>query len=82
MDLKDLVLQNVGNLLLKHPDAKIVVTGHSLGAAMATLGAAEIKLKYGRVDEFYSFGSPRVGNQNFAQWWNSNFESAYRITHY
>jgi feruloyl esterase len=47
----------------RHPTAGIVITGHSLGASMATLAAAAIKttLNFDRIT-FYTFGSPRTGN--------------------
>lgn len=46
--------------------------GHSLGAALATLGAAEYVLKGNNVDVeavngVYTIGQPRVGNDEFAE---------------
>jgi triacylglycerol lipase len=44
------------------------ITGHSLGAALATLAAAKLRLeKSTPVDGLYTFGSPRVGNEEFCQ---------------
>ena len=46
-------------------DRTIFVTGHSLGAAMATIVAARFyKLKF-KLGGLYTYGSPRVGNKKF-----------------
>jgi predicted lipase len=51
---------------------KIWTTGHSLGAALATLFAD----RYGHIQGVYTFGSPRVGNGDFKDQVNARI---YRI---
>uniref|UniRef100_A0A161ZLY9 C2 domain-containing protein n=1 Tax=Daucus carota subsp. sativus TaxID=79200 RepID=A0A161ZLY9_DAUCS len=53
----------------------VYVTGHSLGGALATLLALELSssqlAKRGNISvTMYNFGSPRVGNRNFADLYN------------
>jgi triacylglycerol lipase len=51
----------------------LYVTGHSLGAAMATIAASRMQSK---VTSLITFGSPRVGNQEFI---NSLTVTHYRV---
>jgi hypothetical protein len=52
----------------KYPDYKIVFTGHSLGGAIASLGAIVINLNETyTVDSIYTFGEPKLGNDVFAE---------------
>ncbi len=53
---------------------RLLVTGHSLGAAMATLALPDIEanLKV-KVTSLYTFGSPRVGDDAFARAYNTAF---------
>lgn len=53
----------------------ILVTGHSLGAALATLAAAKLQAQGQSVQSLYNFGSPRVGNQNFARWFDAHLKT-------
>ena len=74
-------------LVNKHPSASILVTGHSLGGALATLAALHLKGKlsnFKNAFHFYTFGSPRVGNFFFSNHLNTVFSNgAYsRVTHY
>ena len=50
-----------------HPDAELVVTGHSLGGALATMASADLVLnrKMAKV-RAVTFGSPRVFNKKGA----------------
>lgn len=51
--------------------------GHSLGGALATLFAGYIGSLHLKVDVLcHTFGSPRVGNKNYAIWFNQNVSSS------
>ena len=60
---------------------KIVVTGHSLGAALATLTIADLGTSFSNL-ELVNFGSPRVGNDEFAEWFSLFTSQRSRITHH
>jgi predicted lipase len=68
-------------ILSKYRTAGVYVTGHSLGGALATLAALDIKSTFGRVDQFYTYGEPRVGNAAFASYFAGAFP-IYRVVHY
>ncbi|GAQ90511.1 hypothetical protein KFL_006500050 [Klebsormidium nitens] len=47
---------------------EVVVTGHSLGAALATIGSFVAALEHPHVRvHYFGFGSPRVGNRAFVE---------------
>ncbi len=48
-------------------DAPLFLTGHSLGAALATLAAAHFYTSGRDVHSVYAFGSPRVGCRRFRE---------------
>ena len=49
----------------------LILTGHSLGAAMAILAAALFLSNRGlRATHVYAFGAPRVGNRQFCRWYD------------
>lgn len=48
-------------------DKALFVTGHSLGAALATLCAVDLAAGNSRTPWLYTFGSPRVGDPAFAK---------------
>ncbi len=64
----EIVIESMSNSWTK----PIWVTGHSLGAALATLAVALLIEKERPVKGLYTFGQPRTGNNDFAR--NFNFE--------
>ena len=50
-------------------------TGHSLGAALATMAVATLLEQGKRVNGLYTFGSPRVGNPTFSKTFNAGCAS-------
>lgn len=64
-----------------YPDYTLVLTGHSLGAAVATIAAVELRLA-GYACDIYTVGSPRVGNLAFAQFVTAQAGAEYRATHF
>jgi triacylglycerol lipase len=59
----------------RNDNQALLITGHSLGAALATLAAAKLNMNGLPVDGLYTFGSPRVGNIAFAEWFNADFRT-------
>lgn len=48
------------------PNKRFYITGHSLGAAMATIAASRFE-DFGDVTQLTTFGSPRVGTRKFVK---------------
>ena len=79
---RTIVYDHVEAFRATYPTAPILVTGHSLGAAVATLAALDLKINYTSSVSLYNFGSPRVGNYDFYTYFKSIFGlDVYRITH-
>lgn len=72
----------VADLLQKHPGASLMVTGHSMGAALGNLAALDMKFKFNFTDvRVWTFGSPRVGNYAWQQLFNTYMNESWRFTH-
>lgn len=69
----------IEEFVAKHEGKECTITGHSLGAAMATICAARLQDKFENMC-LYTYGSPRVGNKEFisslkfkhCRWVNNN----------
>lgn len=60
------------------------LTGHSLGAAIADLAAAELITRklVTTINGLYTFGQPRAGNSSFSIWFNSQMLArSFRFVH-
>lgn len=75
------VLASLQATAAKYPTSKVVITGHSLGGAIAELAAAEVK-KAGTPADLYNYGSPRVSGPTLANFVdNQGMGGIYRVTH-
>ncbi|CAM6026591.1 unnamed protein product [Sphagnum balticum] len=77
------ITKKVVKLLVKHRQARLFVTGHSLGGALAAVYGA--MLYYNKETEItkrlaaiYTFGQPRVGNERFAEYAHKNLGCRYK----
>lgn len=75
------VINEVIKLQTKFPLYRIVVTGHSLGAALATLTAVDL-LEKGIPAELIDFGSPRLFNPAGAEYVSTLIVKRTRVSHY
>lgn len=79
-EVETAVLDAVEAAKAAHPGYKVVVTGHSLGGAVATLAAAYLR-RAGHGAELYTYGAPRVGNEAFVGFVTGQAGGEYRVTH-
>ncbi|KAI0851606.1 alpha/beta-hydrolase [Daldinia vernicosa] len=79
-EIEDKMLDGVMAAVLANPSYKVVFTGHSLGAAVATIAAAYARDMGYKLD-LYTYGSPRVGNQAFVNFVTAQPGGEFRVTH-
>lgn len=79
---------NLKTILTQHSAInEVMFTGHSLGGSLAVLAAIDFKLNasssHSSVQlQVYTFGQPRLGNQLFASFLDTQFEGRlFRVTH-
>ena len=64
------MMSDLKSLKSKYPQAKTVISGHSLGAAMANFAYLDACDFLSQNDLLITYGSPRVGNFKFANFYN------------
>jgi hypothetical protein len=68
-DLLDAAITDLGS-------PKLVLTGHSLGGALAVIAAAEWSGKY-PIQSIYTYGQPAVGKGHFPEFMRQNYDSLF-----
>ena len=82
-EIRDTIKSQVLPVLEAYPDFRFAITGHSLGAAIATLAAGDFRKMnedLGRRTEVFTFGSPRLGNAALVDFLTQQSVLSYRIT--
>lgn len=80
--VKDRVIEVLQNMNVRMAGAQaIVLTGHSLGGALATLGALDIidAMESSEAVRVISFGSPQVGDLQFVKLFDETVGSSTRV---
>ena len=67
-EIKAQVLREAQLITRKYPTASVIVTGHSLGGALATHAMGHLIKNGITIANFYTFGCPRVGDEKFFSW--------------
>ena len=81
--MSDMIVSNIVAATAANPGYRLIVVGHSLGGALATLAAATLRQKSPYLmehTELFSYGSPRVGNLATAIFLTQQSNKSYRIT--
>ncbi|KAL0392059.1 UNVERIFIED_CONTAM: putative feruloyl esterase A [Sesamum radiatum] len=74
------IRERLRTLIQENGDAKFILTGHSLGGALAILCASVLaihqeELLLQRLEGVYTFGQPRVGNEQFGEYMKGKMTS-------
>lgn len=74
----------VHQLVLSHESSRVFVTGHSLGAALATLCALDLQVSFPDMTvSTISYGTPRSGNSAFSEYYaNVLGGRSWRVVHW
>ncbi|KAI9819807.1 MAG: hypothetical protein M1832_003882 [Thelocarpon impressellum] len=81
LELRSDITKAVNAAIEANPGFSVVFTGHSLGGAVATIAAADIR-RAGTQVALYTYGSPRIGNAKLAEFITAQAPGAnFRVTH-
>jgi hypothetical protein len=75
-------LSAYARLQAAYPRGPTFVVGHSMGGALAHLAALDLRAAFDPEDlRTYTFGSPRVGNSVFSDFFDAHVAQSWRFTH-
>eukprot|EP00246_Nothoceros_aenigmaticus_P018769 TRINITY_DN9991_c0_g1_i1.p1 TRINITY_DN9991_c0_g1~~TRINITY_DN9991_c0_g1_i1.p1 ORF type:complete len:317 (-),score=21.71 TRINITY_DN9991_c0_g1_i1:195-1145(-) len=76
------IIDAVEAIQRKRKDLSFMVTGHSMGGAVASFCALDLAVNFGQQNmEVVTFGQPRIGNSVFAAYYRAMVPSTIRMTH-
>jgi len=78
----DSIADDVYRAVSSLPVGKLMITGHSLGAAMATHCAIDLHARGFSAPLVYTMGQPRIGNDEFANYYDRLKFDHWRVTHH
>nr|AAB26004.1 lipase [Penicillium camembertii, Peptide, 276 aa] [Penicillium camemberti] len=78
--VRDDIIKELKEVVAQNPNYELVVVGHSLGAAVATLAATDLRGKGYPSAKLYAYASPRVGNAALAKYITAQGNN-FRFTH-
>ncbi|CAH9091414.1 unnamed protein product, partial [Cuscuta europaea] len=81
------IKEKLREILAVNKNAKFLLTGHSLGGALAILFAAVLTMEeedglLGRLEGVYTFGQPRVGDVEFGEFMGENLLKKYGVRYF
>ncbi|KAJ5492311.1 Lipase class 3 [Penicillium expansum] len=78
--VRDDIIKELTDAFAQNPNYELVVVGHSLGAAVATLAAADLRGKGYPSAKLYAYAAPRVANAALATYITAQGNN-FRFTH-
>ncbi|MFX0138994.1 MAG: lipase family protein [Candidatus Hodarchaeota archaeon] len=78
--IQEEVKTKISELLKEKDFQEILITGHSLAAAIATLAALDLTISLEEDVTLYTFGGPYVGDKWFVRYFNKKVKNTFRIT--
>ncbi|KAH7119548.1 Alpha/Beta hydrolase protein [Dendryphion nanum] len=80
LSVRDAISNTVRDLVVANPGFNVICTGHSLGGAIASLAAADLR-NAGYNATLYSFGAPRFADSVLSEYISNQPGGNYRVTH-